>query len=167
MTLPIQEVPLTVRTAFAEWGTTAPGADRHAASGQLGMDLGDAAVLGMPRGADGGDDVEAELVLGQGDPALPLGAERDTAARAMGVATPPDPEAKPGRAGEGGDGSLGLVGGPERPAAGGADAGGGGQFEELIGLRACGPSGHGWTAEVELPPGVTGPRTPIKDTLLP
>src|SRR5260221_8825274 len=131
------------------------------------MDLGDAAVLGMPQGADGGDDVEAELVLGQGDPALLLGSERDTAARAVGIATPPDLEAKPDRAGQGGDGSLGLVGGPERPGASGAGPGEGGQFEDLIGLRACGPSGHGRTPGVELPPGVTGPRTPIKDILPP
>ena len=52
-------------------------AEGHAAADQLGMDLGDAAVLGMPQGADQGDDVEAELVLRQGEAPLLLGAEGD------------------------------------------------------------------------------------------
>ena len=41
----------------------APRADRHPAADQLGMDLGDAAVLGMAQHAGQGDDVEAELML--------------------------------------------------------------------------------------------------------
>ena len=52
-------------------------ADRHAAAGQLGVDLRDAAVLGMAESADQGDDVEAELVLGQGEPPLLLGPEAE------------------------------------------------------------------------------------------
>jgi hypothetical protein len=129
------------------------------------MDLGDAAVLGMPQGADGGDDVEAELVLGQGEAALLLGPQRDGVAGAVRVATASDLEPEPDRAGQGGDGPLGLVGGPERPGAGGADAGESGQLEGLIGLRAGRPSGHGGTPDVELTQGVTSPRSPIKDTL--
>ena len=39
------------------------------------MDLRDAAVLGVAESTDGGDDVEAELVLGQGEVALLLGPE--------------------------------------------------------------------------------------------
>ena len=48
-------------------------ADRHAAADQLGVDLGDAAVLGVAEAADQGDDVEAELVLRQGKRALGSG----------------------------------------------------------------------------------------------
>jgi hypothetical protein len=39
------------------------------------MDLGDAAVLGMPQGPDEGDDVEAEFVLGEDETALSLGSQ--------------------------------------------------------------------------------------------
>jgi hypothetical protein len=45
------------------------------------MDLGDAAVLGMPQGPDQGDDVESELVLGQGETPFLLGPERYGVAR--------------------------------------------------------------------------------------
>jgi hypothetical protein len=38
------------------------------------VDLGDAAVFGIAEGADEGDDIQAELVLGQGVAALLLGA---------------------------------------------------------------------------------------------
>ena len=117
----------------------------HAAAGQLGVDLGDAAVLGMPQGADQGDDVEAELVLGQGVAALLLGSERDVMAGAAGIATAADLEAEPDGAVEGGDGALADVGGPERPTAAGTGAGQRGQFEGLIGLGAGSPSGHGAT----------------------
>ncbi len=51
----------------------APDADRHAAADELGVDLRDAAVLGVAKRADRRDDVEAELVLRQGEPALLLG----------------------------------------------------------------------------------------------
>ena len=64
------------------------GQSGHAAAGQLGMDLGDAAVLGVPQGADQGDDVEAELVLREGIAALLLGAERDAVPGAEGCTAP-------------------------------------------------------------------------------
>jgi hypothetical protein len=97
------------------------------------MDLGDAAMLGVPQGPDEGDDVEAELVLGEDEAALLLGTQRDGVAGAVRVATASDLEPEPDRALEGGDGPLGLVGGPERPGTGGAGAGEGGQFEGPIG----------------------------------
>ena len=70
----------------------------HAAAGQLGMDLGDAAVLGVAQGADQGDDVEAELVLGQGEAALGLGAVGDGVAGAVRVAAAADLEPEADRA---------------------------------------------------------------------
>ena len=38
------------------------------------MDLGDGAVFGMAEAADQGQDIEAELVVGQGEVGLGLGA---------------------------------------------------------------------------------------------
>ena len=48
-------------------------ADGHAPADELGVDFGDAAVLGVAESADEGDDVEAELVLRQDQPPLLLG----------------------------------------------------------------------------------------------
>jgi hypothetical protein len=109
------------------------------------MDLGGAPVLGAAQGADQGDDVEAELVLREGEAALRLGAERDGTSGTSRVATAADPEPEPDRADQGGDGPLGLVGGPERSPAGGAGPRQYGQLDGLIGLRAGTPSGHGST----------------------
>ncbi len=50
-------------------------ADGHAATDQLGVDLGDAAVLDVAEAADEGDDIETELLLRQGDGPLAFGAE--------------------------------------------------------------------------------------------
>ena len=77
-------------------------------------------MLGVAEPADQGDDVEAELVLRQGEAPLLLGAEAGPAAGAVGVAAVADLEPEPDEALEGGDGPPGYVGGPERPAAGGA-----------------------------------------------
>ena len=79
-------------------------ADGHAAADQLGMDLRDAAVLGVAQGADQGDDVEAELVLRQGEAPLLLGAERDGVAGAERGRGSGGPGAGAGRALQGGDG---------------------------------------------------------------
>ena len=98
----------------------AADADRHAAAGQFGVDLGDAAVLGVAEHADQGDDVEAEFVLGQGEAPLLLGPEAGLVAGALGIAAAADLEPEPDEALQGHDGPLGLVGRPERPATGGA-----------------------------------------------
>jgi site-specific DNA recombinase len=60
--------------------------DDDAAASQFGVDLGDAAVLGVAESADRGDDVEAELVVGQGEATLLLGPQTDATALAVGVA---------------------------------------------------------------------------------
>src|SRR4051812_40362602 len=109
------------------------------------MDLGDTAVLGMPQGADQGDDVEAELVLREGVVSLLLGTERDSVARAPRAATATDLEPEPDGAVEGGDGPSGHVGRPERFAARGAGAGECGEIQSLSRLGAATPSGHGET----------------------
>ena len=106
------------------------------------MDLRDAAVLGMAQATDQGDDVEAELGFGQGEPPLLLGPERGPESRAVGFATPADLDAEAEDAVEGDDGAAVLVGGPERPVAAGAAAGRGGQLQLTGRLRPGGPSGH-------------------------
>ena len=72
------------------------------------MDLGDAAVLGVPQGAD--QDVKAALVLRQCVMALLLGAEWGMVARAERVATTPDLEPKPEGALQRGDDAARHVG---------------------------------------------------------
>ena len=56
------------------------------------VDLGDAAVLGVAEASDQGDDVEAELVVGQGEAALGLGAVGAAVAGAVGVVAAADLE---------------------------------------------------------------------------
>jgi hypothetical protein len=69
------------------------------------MDLRDAAVLGMPEGPDRRDDVEAELVLRQGEAPLLLGAERGAIAGTEGVTAAADLEPQPDGVIEGGNGA--------------------------------------------------------------
>jgi hypothetical protein len=76
------------------------------------VDLRDAAVLGVAEGADQGDDVEAELVLRQGEAVLLLGAEADPVSGAGGLAAAADLQAQADDPVEGSDGPLGLVGRP-------------------------------------------------------
>ena len=98
-------------------------AGRYATADQLGMDLGDTAVPGMAQGADQGDDVEAELVLRQGEAPLRLGAQGDGVAGAVRLAAAPDLEPEADRTAQGRDRPPGLVGRPERCPAGGAGPG--------------------------------------------
>jgi hypothetical protein len=93
------------------------------------VDLRDAAVLGAAEPADERDDVEAEFVPRQGDPALSLGAEGDVVAPAIGGAAAPDQDGQADQAVEGGDDAVALVGGSERPAAAGAGLGQGRQVD--------------------------------------
>src|SRR5437660_7912907 len=76
--VPIQEV------------ADAPHADRHPTSDQLGVDLRDAAVLGMAQHTHQSDDVETELVLRQSEVPLVLRAEADAMTRALRIATTAD-----------------------------------------------------------------------------
>src|SRR5512135_3507790 len=114
------------------------------------MDFGDAAVLGMAQGADQGDDVEAEFMLGESEVALLLGAEGNSPAGAVGRATASDLEPQPDCTAQGRDRTSGLVGRPERPPTVGTGAGEYGQLQGLIGLRAGSPSGHGGTPRSQI-----------------
>jgi site-specific DNA recombinase len=117
-------------------------ADRHAAADQLGVDLREAAVLGVAEDADRGDDVEPELVLGQDHPALLLGPQGDTEASAVAVAAAADLQPEADQPVEGGDGASGLVGGPQRGPALGAGARQGREVDVAGRFRPGGPSGH-------------------------
>src|SRR5206468_2917451 len=100
--------------------------DRHAAAAQLGVDPGGAAMPGMPRGADRGDDVAPEFVPRPGEGPLPGRPEAGPVPGALGVAAAADLEPEPDEAVQGHDGPPGRVGRPEPPPAGGAVAGVGG-----------------------------------------
>ena len=71
------------------------------AAGQLAVDLGDAAVLGIAEPADRGHDVESELVIGQGEMGLGLGAVGPEEAGALGIGTASDRQGQPEDAIEG------------------------------------------------------------------
>ena len=131
----------------------AADADGDAAAGELGVDLRDAAMLGVAERADHGDDVEAELVLRQGEAALLLGPQRGPIPRADSVAASPHLDGQADRPVEGDDDPVALVGGPERPAAHRAGAGVGGQLDLAIRLRPAGESGHPCTSR-----GVSSPQ---------
>ena len=76
---------------------------------QLAVDLGDAAVLGVAEPADGGHDVEAELVIGQGEVGFGLGpvGSEETGTIEIGAAS--DGEGQSEDAIEGGDGAEVVV----------------------------------------------------------
>ena len=145
----------------------AADADGHAATCQLGVDLRDAAVPGVPQRPDQGDDVQAELVLRQGEAALLLRPERGAMARAGAVTAAPDLDGEADQALRGGDDAVALVRGPERPAAGRADAGGGRQLDLARRLGAGGPSWHRSTPWAIRPRGLTDGHPPIKSALPP
>ena len=113
--------------AVQEVGDGAFG-DVQAAAAQGLVDLGDAAVFGVAEAADEGDDVEAELVLGQGVEALGFGAVGLAVAAAVGVVAAADVQEQADQSSEGGDGASVAVVGPEGPSAGranGSSKGGG------------------------------------------
>ena len=78
----------------------------HAAAGEFLVDLGDAAVLGVAEAADQGHDVEAELVVGQGEVGFGFRAVRAVVARAGGVGTAADAQRQAGDGVEGGHGAV-------------------------------------------------------------
>ena len=110
------------------------------AVGQLAVDLGDAAVLGIAEPADQGHDVETELVIGQGEVGLGLGAVGSEEAGTSGIGTASDRQGQPDDAVEGGDGAEVVVVGLEPVLAFGAVEGDRSQGQGAIGLRAWRPT---------------------------
>src|SRR5205085_459340 len=80
--------------------------DGNPAAGECAMDLGDAAMLGVAQATDQGDDVEAELVMRQGEVGFRLGAKRLVVARAAGLGTAADLESQAGDGVDGGNGAV-------------------------------------------------------------
>ena len=110
--------------------------DDQAAAGQLVMDLGDAAVLGMTQPADCGHDIEAELVIGQGEVGLGLGPVGQTEPWAIGIVAASDGQREPEDAVERRDGAEVIVAGTQRLLTFRAVARDGYQAEGAIGLGA-------------------------------
>jgi hypothetical protein len=78
-------------------------------TGELAVDLGDAAVLGMAESAHQRHDAEAELVIGQGEMGLGLGPIGPEEAGASGIGTASDRQREPDDAIEGRDGAEVIV----------------------------------------------------------
>ena len=93
-------------------------------------------MLGVAEAADQREDVEAELVVGQGEVGLGLGPVGRVVARAGEVGAAPDLEGEPQDPIEGGDGAVVGVVRPEGVAALGAVAGDRGQG---LGAGRAGP----------------------------
>src|SRR6516165_8747478 len=110
--------------------------DDQAAAGQLLVDLGDAAVLGMSEPSDRGHDIEAELVIGQGEVGLGLGPVRETEPGTIGIVAASDGQSQPEDAVERRDGAEVVVAGPERVLTFRAVACDGYQAEGAIGFGA-------------------------------
>ena len=77
--------------------------------GELAVDLGDAAVLGIAEPAHQGHDVETELVIGQGEVGLSLGAVGSEEAGAGGIGAASDGQGQPEDAVEGADSAKVVV----------------------------------------------------------
>ena len=115
------------------WATTRP---RRVVMdlNELVMDLGDAAVLGMTQPADCGHDIEAELVIGQGEVGLGLGPVGQTEPWAIGIVAASDGQREPEDAVERRDGAEVIVAGTQRLLTFRAVARDGYQAEGAIGL---------------------------------
>jgi hypothetical protein len=90
-----------------------PLGDHDPATTQFGVNLRDTAVFDIPEVADQGNDVEAELMMGQGIMGFGLGAIGLVKAWARGVRTSPDAEDQSHEALQGGDRTTGVVSVPK------------------------------------------------------
>src|SRR5262249_32296692 len=88
--------------AFQEVADRAEG-DSNAAARQFLVDLGDAAMLGVTEASDQGQDVQAELVMGQSDEGLCFGAAGTAVPRAVGVGAAANAQSEARDSVEGGD----------------------------------------------------------------
>src|SRR4051795_9242046 len=117
--------------------------DGDAAAGQLLVDLGDAAMLGVTEASDQGEDVEAELVMGQSDEGLRFRAAGTAVARAVGVGAAAHTQSEARDRVESGDGTVFGVGGPKGMTALRAVSSDRGKGLGLCGARSATVAGHG------------------------
>ena len=116
--------------------------DGHATADHLGVDLGDAAVLGVAQGADQRDEVQAELVLGQDETPFGLRSQGPPVPRAVGLPAAADLDDKSDGPVESDHRAAIGVGGPKRRATLRAARGQTGQIELAVGYGSGGPSSH-------------------------
>ena len=121
--------------AVQEVGDGALGDDDRSA-GELAVDLGDTAVLGIAEPADQGHDVESELVIGQGEVGLGLGPVGPEEAGARGIGAASDGQRQPDDAIEGGNGAKVVVVGIEAVSAFGAVEGDRGEGQGEVRARS-------------------------------
>src|SRR5262245_5743295 len=119
-----------------------PLADRQAAGQQLPVNLGDAAVLGVAQGTDEGDDIQPQLMLGQGIAAFGLGAVGPEVGGAVAGAAAADLESEADEAAEGDNGAVVVRVGPPAVAAGGAVLTPGRELLGGRGFGSCGLADH-------------------------
>ena len=110
--------------------------DDDPATGELAVDLGDAAVLDVTEPADRVHDVEAEFVIGQGEMRLRLGPVGAEEAGTGGIRATADRQRQPEDAVEGREGAEVMVVGIGAVSAFGAIDGDGGQGQGAIRLRS-------------------------------
>src|SRR4051812_28244894 len=92
-------------------------ADRHAAPGQLLMDLWDAAMLAIAQGAGQRDHVQAELMLRQRQRGFPFRPPRLMVSPTGSGLTAPDPQAHPNQTPQRHNGPMVAVADPHHPSA--------------------------------------------------
>jgi hypothetical protein len=117
--------------------------DGDATARQLLVDLGDAAMLSMTKASDECQDVEAELVVGQGQEGLGFRATGATVARTVGVWTATNEQGEAGSGVEGGDGAVLALGGPKEMTAFRAVSSDRGKGLGLRGARPATSACHG------------------------
>ncbi len=113
----------------------------EAAPGQLAVDLGGAAVFGIAGSPDDGEDVEAKLVMREGEVGLGLGAVGGVVAGAVRVGAAADLERESQDGVEGGNGAEVVVVGPEATLANRAVGGERGEGLGAVGARAWSGAG--------------------------
>jgi hypothetical protein len=126
--------------------------DGDAPARQFWVDLGDAAMLSVAESADQGQNVEAELMVRQGQEGLGFRVERAMLARAVGVGTAADEQREAFDGVEGGDGAAVGVRCPKEVAAFRAVSGNGSKRLGLSGGRPAARAWHDSGLLVGLPP---------------
>src|SRR5262245_21009509 len=97
-----------------------PRGDGHPMVAQVLIDFRQTAVLCVAQGAHPGDDIQAKLVLGQGEPSLFFGAVRAVQLRTGAIETAPNLQGEMHRGFQGGDGAIVMISRPHRLTAEGA-----------------------------------------------
>src|SRR3954463_1084691 len=126
--------------------------DDDASARQLLVDLGDAAMLSVAEAPDQGQDIEAELVVRQGQEGLGFRAIRAMVARTVGVGTAANTQGKARNGVEGDDRAVFAAGGPKEMTTLRAVSGNGRENLGLRGTRPATGARHGSPSSCTSPP---------------